>query len=130
MANFCESLRTVCEKISCQNRSTARVEPAALTETALVNGTDIPSKAVRADVAFVVLGKEKVVVPVEKVVMAKPGSCCSASDASGPLQAMAGPKETILYVLCLQPPELEHSKAGYIATVDADPSSSRYGEVL
>lgn len=57
-------------------------------------------------------------------------SCCGAGSGNGgPLEAMNEPKEKILYVLCLQPPELEHSVAGYIATVDADSSSATYGQV-
>ncbi|OQV15707.1 Selenium-binding protein 1 [Hypsibius exemplaris] len=58
--------------------------------------------------------------------------CCGngGSESLGPLHAMDAPKEKILYVLCLQSPENENTKSGYIATVDADPESNKYGQVI
>ncbi|XP_055346295.1 methanethiol oxidase-like [Paramacrobiotus metropolitanus] len=55
------------------------------------------------------------------------GQCHSAQT---PVEAMKSPREKYLYVLCLQSEENEQDKCGYLATIDADPSSSNYGKVI
>lgn len=56
------------------------------------------------------------------------GSCCAHGPGyASPLEAMQkGPKETILYIPCIQP---EKGKHDYVATVDVDPSSATYSQV-
>lgn len=47
--------------------------------------------------------------------------------ASPPQEATKGPKETLLYIPCIVP---DHSRPDYLATVDADPESATYGQVI
>jgi len=47
-----------------------------------------------------------------------------------PLEAMKGPREKILYVICLQPFPEKTNKPDYLAVVDVDPSSPTYSKVI
>ncbi|XP_055355883.1 methanethiol oxidase-like [Paramacrobiotus metropolitanus] len=52
------------------------------------------------------------------------------SQVLSPRESMSLPREKVIYVLCLQPEENQATKAGYLATVDADPESKDYGKVI
>ncbi|XP_067118243.1 methanethiol oxidase isoform X2 [Centruroides vittatus] len=53
--------------------------------------------------------------------------CCKAGPGySSPLEAMKGPKEKIIYVTCIHP----NKKADYLATVDVDPNSPTYSQII
>ena len=65
-----------------------------------------------------------------KMVPSTRNGCCGTGPRKTPLEAMNDPPEKVLYALCLQSPENSEKKAGYIATVDADPSSPTYSTVL
>ncbi|XP_065341832.1 methanethiol oxidase [Cloeon dipterum] len=55
--------------------------------------------------------------------------CCSGPGYATPLDAMKnGPKEKILYVICVQPEGRQ--KPDYLATVDVDPESPSYCQVI
>jgi len=55
------------------------------------------------------------------------GSCCTHGPGyASPLAAMKGPRETILYIPCIQS---EKGKHDYVAVVDVDPSSATYSQV-
>ena len=40
-----------------------------------------------------------------------------------------GPRETIVYVPCIVPPDSRQNRCNYLATVDVDPQSITYGKV-
>ncbi|XP_055296101.1 methanethiol oxidase [Sitodiplosis mosellana] len=64
--------------------------------------------------------------------MAKAGnSCCRHGPGyASPLDAMKnGPREKLLYIIAVQP-DLKHSDGDYLATVDVDPTSSTYSQVI
>uniref|UniRef100_A0A0B7BFF0 Methanethiol oxidase n=1 Tax=Arion vulgaris TaxID=1028688 RepID=A0A0B7BFF0_9EUPU len=57
--------------------------------------------------------------------------CCKGPGYASPLEAMKnGPRETILYLPCIVPPEEKKTKPDYLATVDVDPKSSNYSKVI
>ncbi|XP_043721850.1 selenium-binding protein 2-like [Telopea speciosissima] len=57
-------------------------------------------------------------------------SCCSKGPGyASPLEAMSGPKESILYVACVYS-GTGIEKPDYLATVDVDPSSPTYSKVI
>lgn len=43
---------------------------------------------------------------------------------------MSGPREQIIYIICVQPHPEKNGKSDYLATVDVDPKSSTYGQVI
>lgn len=45
-----------------------------------------------------------------------------------PLDAMKGPREELLYVVCIQP-DPTNKKGDFLATVDVDPKSPTYCQV-
>lgn len=48
-----------------------------------------------------------------------------------PLDAYTnGKQETILYTICIQPNPQINNKPDYLATIDVDPKSSTYSQVL
>ena len=47
-----------------------------------------------------------------------------------PLAAMAGPRETIIYVTCIQPYGKQKGKPDYLATIDVNPESDQYCRVI
>lgn len=49
-----------------------------------------------------------------------------------PLKAMQGPREKLLYVPCIVPPEKDKKKErpDYLCTIDVDPSSPTYSQVI
>ncbi|KAJ0178390.1 hypothetical protein K1T71_006213 [Dendrolimus kikuchii] len=55
-------------------------------------------------------------------------ACCKGPGYASPLDAFkSGPREEILYVVCVQP---DKSKQDYLATVDVDPKSPTYSQVI
>lgn len=53
--------------------------------------------------------------------------CCKTGPGySTPLDAMKGPKEKLIYVTCVHP----NNKADYLATIDVDPHSPTYSQVI
>ncbi|KAL4715885.1 hypothetical protein ACJJTC_014617 [Scirpophaga incertulas] len=55
-------------------------------------------------------------------------SCCKGPGYASPLDAFKnGPREEILYVICVQP---DVTKQDYLATVDVDPESPTYCQVI
>ena len=57
-------------------------------------------------------------------------SCCKGPGYKSPLDAMRnGPRETIVYVPCIVPPDSRQNRCNYLATVDVDPQSITYGKV-
>ncbi|XP_059053855.1 methanethiol oxidase [Achroia grisella] len=55
-------------------------------------------------------------------------SCCKGPGYSSPLEAFRkGPIEELLYVVCVQP---DQTKEDYLATVDVDPKSPSYSQVI
>lgn len=48
---------------------------------------------------------------------------------SSPLEAMKGPKEELIYIVCIQP-DKNRQKPDYLATVDVNPASSTYCQVI
>lgn len=55
-------------------------------------------------------------------------SCCKGPGYSTPLEAFTkGPREKLLYVVCVQP---DQTKQDYLATVDVDPKSPTYSQVI
>ncbi|KAG6525446.1 hypothetical protein ZIOFF_015402 [Zingiber officinale] len=70
-------------------------------------------------------------VEVEQVAVAK-ASCCGVLTGPGyasPLDAMAGPREALIYVTCIYN-GTGIEKPDYLATVDVDPSSPTYSKVI
>lgn len=66
-------------------------------------------------------------------------ACCGQVDgsvqdpaAASPVDFMAGPPEKIMYVTCLQPadPNDRNGRSDYLATVDVDPQSPTYCQVV
>uniref|UniRef100_A0A6M2DNM7 Putative selenium-binding protein 1 n=1 Tax=Xenopsylla cheopis TaxID=163159 RepID=A0A6M2DNM7_XENCH len=56
--------------------------------------------------------------------------CCRKGPGyASPLEAMKGPKEKLLYVVCVQPNK-DHVQGDYLATVDVDPESSKFQQVI
>lgn len=53
---------------------------------------------------------------------------CGPGYAS-PLEAMKGPREQIIYIICVQPYPEKSGKSDYLATVDVDPNSPTYSQV-
>ncbi|XP_068618469.1 methanethiol oxidase [Battus philenor] len=55
-------------------------------------------------------------------------SCCKGPGYASPLDAFKnGPREKLLYVVCVQP---DLNKQDYLATIDVDPNSSTYSQVI
>lgn len=55
-------------------------------------------------------------------------ACCKGPGYASPLDAFKnGPREELLYVVCVQP---DKSKQDYLATVDVDPKSPTYSQVI
>ncbi|XP_047503733.1 methanethiol oxidase [Pieris napi] len=55
-------------------------------------------------------------------------SCCKGPGYAFPLDAFNnGPREELLYVICVQP---DKTKQDYVATVDVNPKSSTYSQVI
>ncbi|KAL0822669.1 hypothetical protein ABMA28_004692 [Loxostege sticticalis] len=55
-------------------------------------------------------------------------SCCKGPGYASPLDAFRnGPREQLLYVICVQP---DQTKQDYLATVDVDPKSPTYCQVI
>ncbi|KAH6816245.1 selenium-binding protein 2 [Perilla frutescens var. frutescens] len=62
--------------------------------------------------------------------MAKDSGCCNKGPGyATPLEAMSGPRETLIYVNCVYN-GTGREKPDYLATVDVDPSSSTYSRVI
>ncbi|GAB6027806.1 Methanethiol oxidase [Chamberlinius hualienensis] len=58
-------------------------------------------------------------------------NCCSHGPGyATPLDAMKGPRETLIYVPCIQPDGKINGKPDYLATIDVDPKSSTYNKVI
>ncbi|XP_076366905.1 methanethiol oxidase [Tachypleus tridentatus] len=57
-------------------------------------------------------------------------NCGKGPGYKSPLAAMEGPREKILYVVCIQPDSFRSGKTDYLATVDVDPDSSTYCKVI
>ncbi|KAE8752997.1 hypothetical protein FOCC_FOCC000343 [Frankliniella occidentalis] len=58
-------------------------------------------------------------------------SCGGGPGYKSPLDAMKnGPKEKILYVPCIQPEGVKATKPDYLATIDVDPKSPTYCQVI
>ncbi|XP_046415365.1 methanethiol oxidase [Neodiprion fabricii] len=58
----------------------------------------------------------------------KEGGCCAGPGYKSPLAAMLeGPREEIIYVVCIQP---DPTKPDVLATVDVDPKSSTYSQII
>ncbi|KAL8612332.1 Methanethiol oxidase [Nucella lapillus] len=58
-------------------------------------------------------------------------SCCKGPGYATPLEAMrCGPRETIVYLPCIVPPDNRQNRCNYLATVDVDPDSHDYGKVI
>lgn len=58
-------------------------------------------------------------------------SQCSGPGYKSPKDAMLnGPKEKIVYLPCITPPQFKKSHADYVATVDVDPASPTYSQVI
>ncbi|XP_065841960.1 methanethiol oxidase-like [Oscarella lobularis] len=57
--------------------------------------------------------------------------CCGGPGYASPLEAMRGPRETLIYVPCIYAPEngVAH-KPDVLATIDVDPSSPTFSEVI
>ncbi|XP_054168756.1 methanethiol oxidase-like [Oppia nitens] len=47
-----------------------------------------------------------------------------------PFDAMRGPRETLMYVTCIQPNGTRDCKSDYLATIDVDPNSSQFCQVI
>jgi len=57
-------------------------------------------------------------------------SCSKGPGYSSPLDAMKnGPREQLLYVVCVQPDQ-SNGKSDLLATVDVDPESKTYGQII
>ncbi|XP_050405614.2 methanethiol oxidase [Patella vulgata] len=56
--------------------------------------------------------------------------CCGGPGYATPLKAMSGPREKLVYIPCIIPPDDRHRRADYLATVDIDPQSSYYCQVI
>jgi len=58
--------------------------------------------------------------------------CCKKSGPGypTPLEAMKGPKEEIVYVICLNPDPKGNPKPDFLATVDVNPKSCHYSKVI
>ncbi|VVD04191.1 unnamed protein product [Leptidea sinapis] len=55
-------------------------------------------------------------------------SCCKGPGYASPLDAFHnGPREELLYVVCVQP---DHTQQDYVATIDVDPGSETYAQVI
>ncbi|KAL6009331.1 Selenocysteine insertion sequence-binding protein 2 [Asimina triloba] len=64
--------------------------------------------------------------------VSKSSSCCDGRKGPGyatPLEAMSGPRETLLYVTCVYN-GTGKEKPDYLATVDVDPNSPSYSKVI
>ncbi|CAM8914920.1 unnamed protein product [Rhodiola kirilowii] len=57
------------------------------------------------------------------------GCCKTGPGYATPLEAMSGPKETLLYVTCVYS-GTGREKPDYLATVDVDPNSPTYSKVI
>lgn len=58
-------------------------------------------------------------------------SCCKGPGYASPLDAMRnGPRERIVYLPCIVPPDSRQNRASYLATVDIDPQSQTYCKVI
>lgn len=56
--------------------------------------------------------------------------CCHGPGYPTALAAMKGPREKIMYVQCVRRNTLGADKPDYLATVDVDPDSPTYSQVL
>ncbi|KAL0271546.1 UNVERIFIED_CONTAM: hypothetical protein PYX00_008605 [Menopon gallinae] len=56
--------------------------------------------------------------------------CCHGPGYPTPLAAMSGPREKLLYVPCIQTQPEIRKKPDYLATVDVDPGSPTYCQVI
>ena len=55
---------------------------------------------------------------------------CTGPGYKTPRDAMVnGPREKIVYLPCIVPPQFKKTKADYLATVDVDPNSPSYSKV-
>uniref|UniRef100_A0A7S0RZN5 Methanethiol oxidase n=1 Tax=Chlamydomonas leiostraca TaxID=1034604 RepID=A0A7S0RZN5_9CHLO len=54
-------------------------------------------------------------------------TCCKGPGYASPQEAIKGPRETIVYVPAVVP---DHSRPDYLATVDVDPNSPTYSQVI
>lgn len=63
--------------------------------------------------------------------LAEATSCCKGPGYATPLEAMKkGPREKIVYLPCIVPPDNRQTRCNYLATVDVDPESFTYGKVI
>ncbi|KAK6630905.1 Methanethiol oxidase [Polyplax serrata] len=56
--------------------------------------------------------------------------CCHGPGYMSPLAAMSGPREKLVYIPCIQPNWKENKRPDYLATVDVDPESPTYCQVV
>ncbi len=61
--------------------------------------------------------------------MEEHGCCKKGPGYATPLEAMSGPRESLLYVTCIYS-GTGKGKPDYLATVDVDPSSPSYSKVI
>ncbi|XP_052783579.1 methanethiol oxidase-like isoform X2 [Mya arenaria] len=58
-------------------------------------------------------------------------SCCKGPGYASPLDAMRnGPREEIVYIPCIIPPKDQSKRTDYLSTVDVNPASKTYGQVI
>ncbi|XP_012942235.1 methanethiol oxidase [Aplysia californica] len=58
-------------------------------------------------------------------------SQCTGPGYPSPREAMLnGPREKIVYLPCITPPQFKKTRADYLATVDVDPTSPTYSKVI
>lgn len=58
-------------------------------------------------------------------------SCCKGPGYASPLEAMRnGPRERLVYLPCIVPPGNRKNRFNYVATVDIDPDSATYCQVI
>lgn len=58
-------------------------------------------------------------------------ACCGGPGYASPLAAMrSGNREGLVYIPCIIPPNRRNDEADYLVTVDVDPNSSTYCQVI
>lgn len=58
-------------------------------------------------------------------------ACCGGPGYESPLAAMhSGPREHLVYIPCIIPPKRRNDEADYLVTVDVDPQSPTYCQVI